>query len=329
MTVPSRQSDLKELSAAKSNAFGTVLPRTGVFWGITAPKGCTTVVIGDYPDDTYSAQSIEPTIIRGWHEPHPCFAEQTSLVNALFGRRKLADFEVDPGLSYTDVYFRPTWNSRPYGIYQTNALPVYIRNFGAACAFLSSPVHLTQSLSLRLRELFAQLRIAIPVSKPTALHLESEVAGALRRHAGLTAIAWLTEMLGLTRPTILRMAGVPESTFYSWRKSPESVVRTHSVTRLLKLQASIGLLAEVLGEDKMKNWILTPGRLESLQGEDEHFTHTLSQVEDAIARAVQIQPRERMSLEGYLGRREISTDGHKANLPRLPAASMLHEEQED
>ena len=64
------------------------------------------------------------------------------------------------------------------------------------------------------------------------------------------------------------MGGVPESTFYAWQKSPRSAVRTSSVARLIRLQAQIGLLAEALGPDVAKAWVLPGDRLSKLQGDD-------------------------------------------------------------
>jgi len=69
---------------------------------------------------------------------------------------------------------------------------------------------------------------------------------ARTNHAGLAAVARLVDVLGLSRPTILRMGGVPTSTFfYAWQKSPHAVLRTPTVTRLLRLQAQVAILDEL------------------------------------------------------------------------------------
>ena len=85
-------------TAAISYATGTLLPRTGVFWGISAPKHRPTVVVGDYNN-----QGTDETFIRRWYEPHVYVAEPTSLANNQTGRAKLADFNVYPDNYYSAV----------------------------------------------------------------------------------------------------------------------------------------------------------------------------------------------------------------------------------
>ena len=119
------------------------------------------------------------------------------------------------------------------------------------------------------------------------------------RHAGLSAVARLVDVLGLRRPAVLRMAGVPESTFYAWRKNPGSVIRTSTISRLLRLQAQVAILDEALGRDRMRSWLLSADRFERLQGNDTEFARVLDEAEAAVRDTARIMPRRRMRRADY------------------------------
>jgi hypothetical protein len=130
--------------------------------------------------------------------------------------------------------------------------------------------------------------------------LKSEpLPDARAKHAGLAAVSRLVDILGLTRPTILRMAGVPSSTFYAWRNNPQAVIRTPTISRLLRLQAQIAILDEVLGRERTCAWTLSPARFEKLQGNDVAFTQALAEASDALAEATRIRPQPRQRRADY------------------------------
>jgi hypothetical protein len=133
------------------------------------------------------------------------------------------------------------------------------------------------------------------------------------------------DALGLTRPTILRMAGVPESTFYSWQKNPSADIRTPSVSRLLRLQAQVGLLAEALGVDRTRSWILSGDRFERLQGDEAAFAGAMSEAAEALAPALQLSPRRRMRAKDYEASEPERGDRADHPLPRWPGASKSAE----
>jgi hypothetical protein len=118
-------------------------------------------------------------------------------------------------------------------------------------------------------------------------------------HAGLAAVARLADLMSLSRPTILRMGGVPSSTFYAWQKSPRSAIRTPTVTRLLRLQAQIALLNEVMGTDRMRAWVMSAERFTKLQGDDSAFLEVIGEAGDALANTTQIRPRPRLGPADY------------------------------
>ena len=130
----------------------------------------------------------------------------------------------------------------------------------------------------------------------------------------------------MSRPTILRMGGVPESTFYAWRKNPEAIVRTPTISRLLRLQAQIGLLAEALGQDGLKAWLLSSDRLRRLQGDDTTFAQTLAEADEALTAATRIAPRPRMRLGDYESATERPVDNPVRDFPTWLGASRLPEE---
>ena len=144
--------------------------------------------------------------------------------------------------------------------------------------------------------------------RATAEALDEDVRDTLKpepfpdaraRHAGLTAVAWLVDILGLTRPTILRMGRVPSSTFYAWRNNPQAVIRTPTISRLLRLQAQIAILAEALGRERTRSWVLSAARLEKLQGGEASFAEALAEAADAVSDATRLRPRPRTLRAGY------------------------------
>jgi hypothetical protein len=118
-------------------------------------------------------------------------------------------------------------------------------------------------------------------------------------HAGLAAVSRLVAILGLTRPTILRMGGVPSSTFYAWRNNPHAVIRTPTISRLLRLQAQIAILDEALGRERMRAWVLSAARFEKLQGDETAFVQALAEAADALAEATRIKPQPRLRRTDY------------------------------
>jgi hypothetical protein len=118
-------------------------------------------------------------------------------------------------------------------------------------------------------------------------------------HAGLAAVSRLVNILGLTRPTILRMGGVPSSTFYAWRNNPQAVIRTPTISRLLRLQAQVAILDEALGRERMRAWVLSAAHFEKLQGDEVAFAHALAEAADALAEATRIKPQPRLRSADY------------------------------
>jgi hypothetical protein len=118
-------------------------------------------------------------------------------------------------------------------------------------------------------------------------------------HAGLMAVSRLVNILGLTRPTILRMGGVPSSTFYAWRSNPHAVIRTPTISRLLRLQAQIAILDEALGRERMRAWVLSAAHFEKLQGNEAQFAQVLAEAADTLAEATRIRRQPRLRRTDY------------------------------
>jgi hypothetical protein len=151
---------------------------------------------------------------------------------------------------------------------------------------------------------------------------------ARTKHAGLSAVARLVDVLGLNRPTILRMGGVPTSTFYAWQKNPHSVIRTPTVARLLRLQAQVAILDEALGRERMRAWVLSAERFDKLQADETAFGQVLSEAEAVLADKTRIVPRPRMRRADY-----ASGVGNKVDVPgsepsTWPGAAKLPERKE-
>jgi hypothetical protein len=312
-----------EATVATSSPQGTVLPRSGVFWGVHAPQYHSAVVIGEFPSSW-----AEETQIRGWLEPRGHLAEQTSSAHFQTGRLRVANFEIDLDTISAGIYGGPTSSQFATGSYSQATALHFIRDVDVACAFVPKWDDSTESPWQRLRDALAPLRAAsTAVLEAIRTELEPDKANSDQpRHAGLAAVAWLTKVLGLSRPTILRMGGVPESTFYAWQKNPQSLVRTPSISRLLRLQAQAGLLAEALGLGGLKAWLLSRDRLERLQGDDATFMQTLAEAEEAMTAATRITPRPRMRLEDYEFDTEQPADNPAHEFSSWPEASKLPEE---
>jgi hypothetical protein len=312
-----------EATVATSSPQGTALPRAGVFWGVHAPQYHSVIVLGE---DT--SPWANETQIRGWLEPHEHLTEQTSLARFQRGRLKIANFLIDLNAIYAGIYGDPTATQFATGSYPQATTPYFVRDDDVARAIVPRWDDLTESPWRRLRDALAPLRSAASlVLEAISIELEENEANSDQsRHAGLAAVAWLTKLLGLTRPTILRMGGVPESTFYAWQKNPQSTVRTPSVRRLLRLQAHVGLLAEALGLNGLRTWLLSGDHVEGLQGDDATFEHTLTEAEEALTETTRITPRPRVRLKDYEFDTEKSTDNPPLEFPGWPGASKLPEE---
>jgi hypothetical protein len=150
---------------------------------------------------------------------------------------------------------------------------------------------------------------------------------AQAKHAGLTAVSRLVNMLGLSRPTILKMTGVPNSTFYSWQNNPQAIIRTPTVSRLLRLQAQVALLDETLGRERMRDWILSSNRFDRLQGSETAFTQVLAEAEAVLGEVTQIKPRPRMRHGDYASQPAHRTDDLRPDEPFWPGAAKIQEER--
>jgi hypothetical protein len=312
-----------EATAATSSPQGTVLPRTGVFWGVHPPRYHSAIVLGeDEGPWTHETQ------IRGWLEPHEHLTEQTSLARVPRGRLKIADFLIDLNAIYAGIYGDLASTQFATGSYPQAATPYFVLDDDVARVIVPRWDDLTESPWQRLRNTLAPLRSAASaVLEAISIELEEDEANSDQsRHAGLAAVAWLTKVLRLSRPTILRMGGVPESTFYAWRKNPQSTIRTPSIRRLLRLQAQVGLLAEALGVDGLRTWLLSGDHLEGFQGDDATFEHTLTEAQEALTGMTRIAPRPRVRLEDYEFDTEKSTDNPPLEFPGWPGASKVPEE---
>jgi len=320
-TEPARY--MREMTVATSSPRGTVLPRSGVFWGVRAPQRHPAVVIGEF-----SSSWANETQIRGWLEPHVHPVEQTSSAHLQMGHLRLANFEIDLNATSSGIYGDVTSSRFAPGSYRQATALRFIREVDVACAFVPQCDDLTESPWRTLRNALAPLRVSsAAVLEAIRTELEQdEVNSDQSRHAGLAAVAWLTRVLELSRPTILRMGGVPESTFYAWQKNPQSIVRTPTVSRLLRLQAQVGLLAEALGRDGLRAWLLSNDRLKRLQGDDAIFVQTLAEAEEALTAATRISPRPRMRLGDYEFDTEQVADNPAHDFPSWLGASKLPEE---
>jgi len=258
-------------TAAISDAQGTTLPRYGFFLGVRAPRYRTPVINGELPG-TFSSSE---TWVRSWLDPCECQTTQTSLASTSAGQ-----------------LLTESWPQADLSV---------IRSTDVAYVFVSGWDDPTDSPWRELRRTLAPLRAtsdALLEDINDTLEHEREIS-ARTEHAGLAAVARLVDVLGLNRPTILRMGGVPASTFYAWQKNPHSVIRTPTVTRLLRLQAQVAILDEALGRERMRAWILSAERFDKLQGDEAAFGQVLAEAKAALADATRIMPRPRMRRADY------------------------------
>jgi hypothetical protein len=311
-----------ETTVATSNRQGTVLPRSGVFWGVHPPRYHSAIVIGEL------TSSREETPVRYWFEPHEHLYEQTSLTCTQTDRVRLMNFVIDINKissSLTDV------TSRQFatGSFAQATTVDVVRDFDIARAFVPKWNDLTDSPWRTLRSALAPLLTA-PEAILEAIRAELEKNRAIRRelqHPGLAAVDWLRRTLDLSRPTILRMGRVPESTFYAWQKNPNAVVRTPSVNRIWRLQAQIALLEKVLGRDDLKAWLMSRDHLERLQGDDATFMEALAEAEETVTKSTPITPRRRMRVDDYKLDAEQAAEVPSEELPNWPGASKIPEER--
>ncbi|HEY6311700.1 MAG TPA: hypothetical protein VIY52_12985 [Streptosporangiaceae bacterium] len=286
------------MTAAMSDAQGTTLPRYGFFLGVHAPRYRMAVIAGELP----SASPRGETNIRSWLEPHEYQTTQTNPA------------------SWAGHLLTYSWPQ--------TCTPI-VRNTDVAYAFVSDREDLTDSPWQKLRRALAPLQAASDaVLENISDTLDYERGSPARaKHAGLTAVARLVDLLGLSRPTILRMGGVPSSTFYAWQKNPNSVIRTPTITRLLQLQAQVAILDEVLDRERTRDWVLSAERFEKLQSDDAAFAQVLEEAKVALADATRIAPRPRMPRADYAsGPREAAEVTARDSLP-WPGASRLDEEE--
>jgi hypothetical protein len=258
-------------SAAKSGPLGTTLPRDGFFPGVRAPRYNVIVINGELTGTSVNSE----TTVGDWLEPYAWRPIQTSPVPQR-ARQLLTE----------------TWPTADTAI---------VRSTEAAHAYAADRADGTGSPWQEVRRTLAPLRAttdALLEDIRETLEHSRELASR-GRHAGLAAVARLIDVLGLTRPTILRMGGVPSSTFYAWQKSPHSIIRTPTVTRLLQLQAQVAILDEAFGRERMRAWMLSPERIGRLEGDDAAFAEVIAEAGAALETTVTIQPRPRMRPADY------------------------------
>lgn len=255
---------------AVSDANGTRLPRSGYFWGVHPPRYAASAVHGELHGDAEDSE----TSVDSWPETQQSYTP-SSLIP-----------------SYADQLLAFQWASPEIPALHTTA---------AAAVFLPGWSGSTDSSWREFRRAFEPLRLA---AEAVIEAIDDTLSRGLstspeNKHAGLSAVARLVDVLGLRRPVILRMAGVAESTFYAWRKNPGSVIRTSTISRLLQLQAQVAVLDEALGQDRMRSWLLSADRFERLQGNDTQFAQVLTEAEAAVREAVRVTPRRRMRRADY------------------------------
>src|ERR1017187_1131421 len=120
---------ISDAIAAKSSPKGTVLPRSGVFWGVRAPQYHSTIVVGEFADSGASG-----TQVRGWLEPHEHLADQTGFAHLQTGRLRAANFGIDLDAIFTGVHGDLTSTQLVTGSYSQAKAPHYIRDIDVACA---------------------------------------------------------------------------------------------------------------------------------------------------------------------------------------------------
>jgi len=288
--------DPVRLTTATSDTLGTILPRHGFFPFMHPPRYQTPIIDGELP----GTSSTSETSTFNWLHGNEFWITQTSAAE-----------------QHTGKLLAGSWQQTDVSV---------TRSTDAAYAFILGRSMGTDSAWRGYRRTLAPLR-------PTADALLEDINDRLERergisartkHAGLSAVARLVEALGVTRPTVLRMAGVPNSTFYAWQKNPIAVIRTPTVTRLLQLQAQVAILDEALGRERMRSWLLSHERLPRLQGDDTAFAQVLTEAETALADAIRITPRRRMRRVDYSASEAATEAGAPiSEAPSWPGAARI------
>jgi hypothetical protein len=257
-----------KMATAISSAGGTTLPRLGFFLGVHAPQYQAVVVATELA----SAQPGGET--RGSIPASGDEAQQTTLLSPPRCRLLLESLpQTGRPVTRVDDFAHavlPDWNSTdsPWQSFRRVLMPLRSAS---------------EALDEDVRDTLKPERL--PDARAT--------------HAGLAAVSRLVDILGLTRPTILRMGGVPSSTFYAWRNNPHALIRTPTISRLLRLQAQIAILDEALGRERLRAWVLSATRFEKLQGDEAAFTQILAEAADALAEATRIKPQPPLRRTDY------------------------------
>lgn len=255
-------------ATAISSASGTKLPRRGFFFGVHAPQYQAVVDAPQLVSDQSGGETRNDIPNSGDR------AQQTTLLSL------------------------PQCKLLLESLPQTGQLVIRPDDFAHAMAPNWNP---TDSPWQSFRYTLRHLRSASEA-------LEEDVRDTLKperlpdaraRHAGLVAVSRLVDILGLTRPTILRMGGVPSSTFYAWRNNPDALIRTPTISRLLRLQAQIAILDEALGRQRTRAWVLSDARFERLQGDEAVFAQALAEAADALGEVTRVTPRPRLRRADY------------------------------
>jgi hypothetical protein len=257
-----------KMATAISSARGTILPRRGFFLGMHAPRYQAVVVATELARVRPGGETLSTIPASGVE------AQQTTPLSSPRHRLLLESFaQTGHPVARIDDFAHavlPDWSSTdsPWQNFRRILMPL-------------------RSASEALDE---DVRDTL---KP------EQLPDSRARHAGLAAVSRLVDILGLTRPTILRMGGVPSSTFYAWRNNPHAVIRTPTIRRLLRLQAQIAILDETLGRERVRAWVLSDARFEKLQGDETAFAQALAEAADALAEATRIKPQPRLRRTDY------------------------------
>jgi hypothetical protein len=263
-----RDDYLVKTTTAISSPSGTTLPRRGFFFGVHPPHYQAVVVATELDNAQPADETRSPAPVSDNN------AQQTT-PSSLPRCRLLLE-----------------------SVPQTGHLVIRVDDFAHA---VIPDWNSTDSAWQSYRRTLIPLRSASEaLDEDVRDTLKSErLPDARSKHTGLAAVSRLVDILGLTRPTILRMGGVPSSTFYAWRTNPHAVIRTPTISRLLRLQAQIAILDEALGRERTRAWVLSAARFKKLQGNEAEFTQALTEAADALAEATRIRPQPRLRRTDY------------------------------
>jgi hypothetical protein len=299
---------------ATSDREGTELPRAGLFWGTRPPRLRSTVVLGELsaPGDPIATPISGWTLLNGW-------IEQTVPTTIVGADLRLGNFAVQLKTALPLGYGDADRATAIHGSFAHSTALHSIRAIDVAVARIPTWREPTESAWANVERLLASsAAVLTTISEQIGPELAHVEAG---EHVGLAAVGWLGRTLRLSRPVVLRMASVPESTFYAWQKSPMSTVHTLSVTRLLRLQAEIGLLAQGLGMDGLMSWLLSGDRLGRLQGTQTEFEQVMAEAEEGLAFSTKVSPRRRMRTEDYVLDQVQPDNEIGGDLPFMPSGS--------